>query len=124
MIHKEIGDIIFDFTNAVVERNLVKSYELYDEIKKTDEGPIKLLSVLYGSFRNVMLVQSTPQNQRTEEVLGLSKGQIYVTSQKCNRYDIFDIVYIVKLIQKIEQGIKTGEIDQSFAIDYLLGEIF
>lgn len=124
MIHEEIGDIIFDFTNSVVERNVTKAYTLLDKIKKTTEGPVKVLSVLYNSFRNVMIVQSTPQNQRTEEVLGLSKGQIYVTSLKCDRYSIFDIVSIVKLIQKIESGIKTGEVDQNISLDYLLGEIF
>lgn len=124
MIHEEIGDIIFDFTNAIVERDITKSYTLLNKIKQTDEGPIKLLSVLYNSFRNVMIVQSTPQNQRTEEILGLSKGQIYVTSQKCNKYNIYEVVSIVKLIQKIESGIKTGEIDQNYAMDYLLGEIF
>lgn len=124
LIHEEIGDIIFEFTNAIVERNIVKAYDLYEKIKQTDEGPIKLLSVLYSSFRNIMIVQSTSKSQRTEEVLGLTKGQIYVTSQKCDRYNIFEVVKIVKLIQKIESGIKTGLIDQNYAIEYLMGEIW
>ena len=124
LIHKEIGDIIFDFTNAVIERNIVKSYELYEQIKKTDEGPVKLISVLYNSFRNIMLVQSTPLSERTEEVLGLTKGQIFVTSQKCDRYSIYEIVDIVKLLQKAEKGIKTGELDVNYIMEYLLGVIF
>ena len=71
-----------------------------------------------------MLVQSTATNERTEEVLGLSKAQIYVTSQKCNKYNIFEVVHIVKLIQEIESGIKTGLVEQNYAIEYLMGEIF
>lgn len=124
LIHKEIGDIIFDFTNAVVERNIVKAYELYEQLKKTDEGPVKLISVLYNSFRNIMIVQSTPANERTEDVLGLSKGQIFVTAQKCDRYTIYEIVDIVQLLQKAEKGIKTGELDVNFIMEYLLGVIF
>jgi DNA polymerase III delta subunit len=124
LIHEDIGDIIFDFTNAIVERNVARAYSLLEQIRKTDEGPVKLISVLYNSFRNVMIVQSTPQNQRTEQILGLPKGQIYVTSLKCDKYDIYEVVYIVKLLQSLESGIKTGEVDQSIAVDYLLGEIF
>lgn len=124
MIHQEIGDIIFDYTNAVIERNIPLAYKLYEQIKQTDEGPVKLISVLYNSFRNVLIVQSTPQNERTEEVLGISKAQIYVTSQKCDRYGIFELVDIVKLLQRIEKGIKTGEVDVNFAMEYLMGVIF
>ena len=71
-----------------------------------------------------MLVQSTPLNQRTEDVLGLTKGQIFVTSQKCDRYSIYEIVDIVKLLQKAEKGIKTGELDVNYIMEYLLGVIF
>lgn len=124
IIHQEIGDIIFDFTNAIVERNIVKAYDLYEKIKKTDEGPLKLVTVLYNSFRNILIVQSTPQNQRTEEILGISRAQIFVTSQKCDRYNIYELVDIVKLLQKMEKGIKTGEVDVSFVMEYIMGVIF
>lgn len=124
MIHKEVGDIIFDFTNAVVERNVAKAYALYEEIKKTDEGPLKLVTVLYNGFRNILIVQSTSQKERTEEILGLSKAQIYVTAQKCDRYTLFELVDIIKLLQKLEKGIKTGEMDANFVMEYLMGEIF
>ena len=123
MIHEEIGDIIFDFTNAIIERNVTLSYKLLSQITKTDEGPIKLLSVLYNSFRNILIVQSTPQKERTEEILGLTKGQIYVTSQKCDRYTLSELVQIIKTIQKLEKGIKTGTVDVNFAMEYLMGEV-
>ena len=124
MIYEEIGDIIFDFSNAVVDRNVRLAYSLLRKIVKTDEGPIKLLTVLYNGFRNILIVQSTPNNERTEEILGLTKAQIYVSSQKCDRYSLPELVFILQLIQKIEKGIKTGEVDNAFAMEYLLGEIF
>ena len=123
-LHEEIGDIIFDFTNAVVERDIVKSYQLLRKIEKTTEGPIKLLTVLYNGFRNVLIVQSTQQKERTEEILGLTRAQIYVSSLKCDRYSLYELVHILKLIQKIEKGIKTGEVSDKYAMEYLLGEIF
>lgn len=124
MIHEEIGDIIFDFTNAVVERNISRAYKLYKQITQTDEGPVKLISVLYNGFRNVLIVQSTILPERTEQILGLSSGQIYMTAQKCDRYTLFELVDILKLLQKIDRGIKTGEMDANFVMEYLMAEIF
>lgn len=124
MIHKEVGDIIFDYTNAVVERNILKAYQLYEQIKKTDEGPLKLVTVLYNSFRNILIVQSTSPKERTEEVLGLTKSQIYVCSQKCDKYTLHELVSIIKLLQQLEKGIKTGEVDVNFVMEYFMGVIF
>lgn len=123
-ITEYIGDIIFDFTNSVIDRDIYKAYSLYEKIKQTDEGAVKLLSVLYNSFRNVLIVQSTNNNERTEEILGLTKAQIYVTSQKCNKYNLFELVNAIKTIRYLEKGIKTGEVDSEFCIDYLFSQIF
>ena len=98
--------------------------DLGEKIKKTEDGSaIKLMSVLYNSFRQVLMVQSTPYNERTEEILGLTKGQIYVTSQRLNRYNLFELVDIVKLLRKLEKGIKVGLVEEKYAMDYLLGMI-
>lgn len=125
LIHEEIGDIIFDFTNAIVDRDIAKAYDLYPKIMQTEDGSaIKLLSVLYNTFRNVLMVQSTPPKGRTEAVLGLTKGQIFMTAQKCNKYNIYEVVAIVKKIREIEKGIKVGTVEEKIAIPYLLGSIW
>lgn len=125
LIHEDIGDIIFDFTGAIESRNIKKAFDLYPKIMKTEDGnAIKLITVLYNSFRQILMVQSTPMNERTEEILGLTKAQIFVTSQKCNAYNLYEIVDIVKTLRYLEKGIKTGTVDEKFAIPYLMGMIW
>lgn len=125
LLHEEIGDIIFDFTNAIVERKVKRAYELYPKIMKTEDGSaIKLLSVLYNTFRDVLMVQSTPLNMRNEATLGLTKGKIYMTNLKCNKYNLFEIVHIIKTIRYLEKGIKTGLVEEKFALPYLMGVIW
>ena len=125
LLHEEIGDIIFDFTNAIVERKIKLAYELYPKIMKTEDGSaIKLLSVLYNTFRNILMVQSTPLNMRNEAILGLTKGQIYMTNLKCNKYNLFEIVKVIKTIRYLEKGIKIGTVEEKFAIPYLMGTIW
>lgn len=125
LIHEEIGDIIFDFTNAITERNIYKAYELYPKIMQTEDGSaIKLLSVLYNSFRNILMVQSTAFKERTEEILGIPQKQIFATARKCDKYNLFELVAIVKKIREIEKGIKIGMVEEKFAIPYFMGSIW
>lgn len=124
LIHEDIGDIIFEFTNAIESRNIKKAYELWPKMKFTGDGPMRVLSVLYNSFRQILMVQSTPAQERTEEVLGLTKTQIYITNQKCNKYNIYEVVNIVKTLRYLEKGIKTGQVAEEFAIPYLMGVIW
>lgn len=124
LIHEDIGDIIFDFTNAVINRNIKKAYELWPKMKYTGDGPMRVLSVLYNSFRQILMVQSTDLKERTEQVLGMTKGQIYVTSNQCGRYNLFELVNIVKTIRYLEKGIKIGTVAEEFAMDYLMGTIW
>lgn len=124
LIHEDIGDIIFDFTKCIEERNIKKAYELWPKMKYTGDGTMRVLTVLYNSFRQILMVQSTPVNERTEQVLGMTKGQIYITSQKCNRYNIYEVVNIVKTLRYLEKGIKTGEVSEEYAMNYLMGTIW
>lgn len=125
LIHEEIGDIIFEFTGAIETRNIKKAYQLYPKILQTEDGnAIKLITVLYNSFRQILMIQSTPNNERTESVLGISQNMIYVISQKCNRYNVFELVDIVKTLRYLEKGIKIGTIEEKFAIPYLMGVIW
>ena len=93
-------------------------------MKYTGDGPMRVLSVLYNSFRQILMVQSTDVKQRTEEVLGMTKAQIYVTSNQCGRYNLFELVNIVKTLRYLEKGIKIGTVAEEFAMDYLMGTIW
>lgn len=124
LIHEEIGDIIFEFTGAIENRNIKKAYELWPKMKYTGDGPMRVISVLYNSFRQILMVQSTPENMRKEDILGMTKGQIYITAQKCNKYNIYEVVNIVKTLRYLEKGIKIGTVAEEFAMDYLMGTIW
>ena len=124
LIHEDIGDIIFEFTGAIENRNIKKAYNLWPKMKYTGDGTMRVISVLYNSFRQILMVQSTPPKDRTEKVLGMTNGQIYITAQKCNKYNIYEVVNIVKTLRYLEKGIKIGTVAEEFAMDYLMGTIW
>ena len=51
---------------------------------------------------------------------GLNGFQIKLAKGRVGVYTIGDLVYLMKLIRKVEKGIKTGEIEDSMAVPYIL----
>ena len=55
--------------------------------------------------------------------LFLKKRTCNLTKDKVGKYTTGELVKILKLIQKIEEGIKTGLIEETISLDYLLVNI-
>ena len=120
--NQEITDITFEFIEKVITRQEKESLDLYNKLKQNGESNIKLLSLLYNNFRTILLIQSCKSNN-IEKTTGLTNGQIYYNKDKLGYYTIGELVRALKLIQKTEEGIKTGKIDEPISIDYILVNI-
>lgn len=117
--HKEILDITFTFIEKVITRDIKAVYELQKKLKQINESNIKLLSLLYNNIKTVLLIQSCKSNDICKTT-GLQYYQVKYNKDKVNYYSAGELVHALKLIQKVESGIKTGEIDEQISLDYLL----
>ena len=117
--HKEISDITFEFIEKVLKRDIEAVYDLRKKLIQIGESNIKLLSLLYTNFKTILLIQSCKSNDVCKTT-GLQYYQVKYNQDKLNYYTIRELVYVLKLIHKIESGIKTGKIDEQISIDYLL----
>lgn len=120
--HKEISDITFEFIDNVLKRKTKPIFELQKQLQQIDESNIKLLSLLYTGFKTVLLIQSCKSNDICKTT-GLQYYQVKYNQDKVNIYSTSELVNILKLIQYVEEGIKTGTIDETISIDYLLVNI-
>lgn len=120
--HKEISDITFEFIEKVLKRDVESVYDLRKKLIQIGESNIKLLSLLYTNFKTILLIQSCKSNDICKTT-GLQYYQVKYNQDKLNYYTIGELVYTLKLIQKIESGIKTGKIDEQISIDYLIVNI-
>ena len=55
---------------------------------------------------------------------GLQNNQVYFNKNKTGYYRIGELVNILRLIQRTEESIKAGRIDEQNSIDYVLCNIF
>ena len=119
VIYQPPKDAIFDFVNCVLRRKVKSSFELLQNCRGVGESNIVLLSVLYNNVKQVLQVQSC-QSKDIVKTTGLTAWQVKCAKEKCGYYSIGDLVYFLKLIRKVEKGIKTGEIEESISVDYVL----
>lgn len=123
VLYQPPKDAIFDFVDCVLRRKVTQSFELLENCCGVGESNIVILSVLYNNVKQVLQVQSCQSND-IPKTTGLTAWQVKCAKEKCGYYSIGDLVYFLKLIRKVEKGIKTGEIDESISVDYVLVNMF
>lgn len=122
-IHQPPKDAIFDFIAAVLKRKISLSFELLQDCYGVGESNIVILSVLYNNVKQVLQVQSC-ESRDIVKTTGLTAWQVKCAKEKCGYYTIGDLVYFLRLIRRVEKGIKTGEIEEPIAVEYVLVNMF
>lgn len=112
-------DAIFDFVNAVLKRQVTKAYSLYEECKEIGESNMALLSVLFTSAKQVYQVQGTYSDNMTQTT-GLTAYQVKCAKENSGHYSLDELKAMLRCIQYAEKSIKTGMMEESVAIDYVL----
>lgn len=125
LITPEAEDVIFDMINAVVSRDSSKAFGYYEDLKERKESPIKIISLLYTSFKNTLIVQGLNKLSPTEisASTGLTAWQIGSVKRFIGRFDNARLLNILKILQGTEVAMKTGRIDIDLGMDWLLLEI-
>lgn len=120
--HKEISDITFEFIEKVLKKQYNNIFDLRKKLVQIGESNIKLLSLLYTNFKTILLLQSCKSNDICKTT-GLQYYQVKYNQDKLNYYTISELINAIRIIQKTEEGIKTGKIDEDLSIDYVLCNI-
>lgn len=123
VIYEPPYDAIFDFVDNVLKRNVNIAFDLLQQCYDVGEATLVMLSVLYTNAKQVLQVQSCADKSNLSDVTGLTAWQIKQAKSKCNYYSIGELVYMLKLIRKIEKGIKTGQMEEQYAMQYLLAQV-
>lgn len=119
--YKEIGDITFELTDAVLGGYTGKAIEKLDEAKRKGEPAMMIASILYNGFRNLLAYQGLGNNkQGAMQRTGMTKGELYGCTKNVGGYSIHEVKRNMILCQKVESGIKMGTIDEDIALEYLV----
>lgn len=117
-IHAEVGDVLFQFIDAVLTRKRALAWRLYEMLKLKGENSIKIISLLYTNFKSLLAVQFC--SQPTVENTGLTPYQINLNKNRRGIYKDYELLNIINLLSTIDSNIKNGSIEECISIDYLL----
>ena len=121
LFHKEIGDITFELTNAVLGGYSETAIQKLDEAKRKGEPAMMIVSILYNGFRNLLAYQGLGSNKHNAmERTGMSKGELYGCAKNVGGYSIAEVKRNMLKCQEIEAGIKMGTIDEEIALEYIV----
>lgn len=119
IIQIPIGDVLFNFTNPIIQGNITQvNYWLY-KIKQTEEPILGIVKTLYDGFKNLYAVKATQKNKDARSKIGLEQNRIYAISKNLNIYNEKELERNLRILEFIEQGIKTGQVSEKYALDYL-----
>lgn len=121
-IHEPPYDAIFDLVDAILDRKVNRVFDLLNQSYAVGEATMVMLSVLYNNAKAVLQVQ-TYSGDNISKGTGLTGWQIKNAKLHIGKYRENELIYILRLIQKVESGIKTGRMEDEFAMQYLLTHI-
>lgn len=117
----EIGDITFDLTNAVTYGDLKNSQKYLTQAKLKGEPVLRIVSILYQSFVNLLAYQGLGKNKiNASERIGLTEKQLWAVKKNVGGYNNKELLRNINICQDVESGIKLGTIPEEVALDYLV----
>lgn len=118
-IYSEIGDITFELTNAVLGGYPDKAIKKLDEAKRKGEPTLRIVSILYEGFRNLVAYTALGKDKKDAgKRTGLTGWQIKQCIDLNGGYNMKELIRNMMLCQKVESGIKNGTIEEEIALDY------
>jgi len=123
-IYQPIGDITFKFTDAIALRDYKATARYLMQAKQKQEPEIMVLSVLYNSFKQMLLVQGLgPNATDAAKRTGLTPWQVKLANEKKGHYTLSELISAIKVIRFAEKSIKIGQLDADVALEYVIVNI-
>ena len=108
-------------TDAVLGGYPEKAIQKLDEAKRKCEPAMRIVTILYSGFRNLLAYQGLGKNKKEAmERTGLTKGEIWGCNKNMGGYNLNELRRNMLLCQNVESGIKRGAVDEDIALDYLV----
>ena len=113
---------IFELTNAIVNKEKDKINDIYNDLIKSGEDPIKLIVTLSNQFRLILEVKLMRTGGYSEkEIVSTLKEHPYrINLAMKSVYDIEDIKNIMLKLSNLDYEIVTGKTDKFFGFEMFL----
>ena len=124
MVSPVIKDNIFSLIESILNKDINKSMNKYEQLVNSGTSPIAILTLVGNEIALMSaLVSSENQNIPSAQIASIFKKPAFVVSKaykKLSAYNKNSIININEKIAKIEYEIKTGKINQNIFIQFFI----
>ena len=113
LIYQEINDTSFKIIDAILSFNSKRCFQLLNELKRFEDAPLKLIGLLYSNFKSLLMLYS-------KEKPNINYYVMQQLSKHKTAHNPEELIDKLRFIQKVESGIKLGEVEMEFSLDYLI----
>ena len=124
LTHKNIDTNIFTLIEYIINNNKDNALELYYEMLKQNEEPIKIVIILANQFRIMYQAKELLKRGLSEkdiaDTLKIHPYRVKLALQNSRNYDSKTLLNYISELADIDIDIKTGKIDKSLAIELFI----
>ena len=127
LVHKNIVLDIFKLIDFIVNKNKEKAMEIYYEMIKMNEEPIKIIVILSNQFRLMLQAKElykkgyTGDNIATK--LGIHPYRIKLALTNSNKYSTDILIDYLDKLATLDIEIKQGKVDKYFGLEMFMLQI-
>lgn len=117
-LRKSYVENIFDFTNALLDRDISTLVKIYSSMSNYDIEPLGVVTIMYTQLKRIILVGFN--KNPTEQNTGLSSKQIYAIRKNLYKYDSKHVLDCFRCVCEAEKLLKEGLLNNSQLLDYVV----
>ena len=124
LTNKNIDIDIFKLIDYIVQKNKEKAIELYYEMLKINEEPIKIIVILANQFRIMYqskeLLKKGYSEKDIASILKIHPYRVKLAIQNSRNYSPKTLLEYLNNLADIDIGIKTGKLNKDLALELFI----
>ena len=122
LIARDVNDSVFEFVDLLVKRD-VKAVGCWQLLKQRGESGVKVVTLLFTAFRNVLIAQTDPGGKGVTERTGLAPFLYFKAKENSGHFSNAALEKILEFLKDVEQGVKLGKYEEESAVEFVMANI-
>ena len=111
---------IYDFISAILTKNGKEIIKQQISFNRRGDNPLLFISILHSTVKAVLQVKLLHGEKDISTLTGLSAYQVKNSYNYINNFTSKELIKMIRLCKYCDKGVKSGLIDSSYVIDYIL----
>jgi len=128
LVARTLEQNVFELIDYVVQKKKGEALQLFYDLLKTNEEPIKILSLLASQFRLIyqvkQLVHTGYSQPQIASTLKVHPYRVKLANIKAKLFQNEELSYIMKQLAEADYEMKTGKMDKQLVLELFLLKLF